>query len=331
MKCHEDIRLKRSLLLITLMVILLSANSVQSAKRTVRFTPYFDQSFKARKGKSPVSTEKDEAIMKQNFIPVGSLEVSYRISQADGPKGAKTYKYPENATKDLQKWAAKNGGDLIRITGRNVPTKGSVTWSEIKENKYTRTKYIYKSKAEFMSSYATVYRKDPAFEKKIRSDNKLLRKYYYIKGNVYSKDHLHFSAKIEYGNAIEVDPWYTEAHIARGIASMNLNSDPDALMAFTNALGMDPGNSDLYLLRGQVHLKLWNKAEAISDLEKYISLDNKDSKAHYLLGIAFERIKKNKKAVKEYRHFVQIAELPRYDSLVEDAVKRVMKIEGRTP
>jgi len=326
----NDLRLKKPLLLFTVMAILLNANVVAAAKRSVFFTPFFELSVEPRRGKAEVADGTEESLMKAGFFPIGVLEVRYRVNQAGGIKGPKTYKYPEDPTKDLRKWGAKNGGDVIHISRTNLPTDGIVTWTEdVWHNKYEGTRYTKKAKADYMSSFATVYRKDPALDMKIRSDTDILKKYFYIRGNILLDNDNFFGARREYGKALEIDPAYVDAHIGTGIAKMGHGFDLGALSDFSRTMELDPGDPRPYYFRGQAHLKIWNTAEAIPDLEKYLSLDNKHTEAYYLLGIAYERQNQREDALKYYLYFINNAELPRLDSLVEDAVVRMDKIKGK--
>ena len=92
-------------------------------------------------------------------------------------------------------------------------------------------------------------------------------------------------AKKDYNNAIKLDPFDPELHIALGSTKLHLNEFENAIASFDTALIINPNNADAYINRGVAKRFLNRLDDAIEDLNKAVYYDFFNIDGLYMSGV----------------------------------------------
>lgn len=116
--------------------------------------------------------------------------------------------------------------------------------------------------------------------------NRYAQEYYLMGNECVLHAHDNKAAIRNYDKAIELNPYFLDAWVRKGITLLNENAPSEAEHCFTHAIEMSPTYFKAWLQRGKMKLKLGRTEEALSDLDKATSLRPDHPLAHQLCGDA---------------------------------------------
>jgi tetratricopeptide (TPR) repeat protein len=129
---------------------------------------------------------------------------------------------------------------------------------------------------------------------------------FYQRGNALKKRKRYQEALAAYGQAIGLDPTFSDAYEARGRILDELKRFQEALADHEQAIGLDPAFSNAYEARGRVLDELKRFQEALADYEQAIRLDPNNAVAHYSKAMILYKLEAFSEARIAYNHAVEI-------------------------
>ncbi|MBN18586.1 MAG: hypothetical protein CL758_03800 [Chloroflexi bacterium] len=116
-----------------------------------------------------------------------------------------------------------------------------------------------------------------------------------------------FNSAIEkYTESINLNPYFAEAHNARGIAYRKINQPHKALDDYTLAIKIDPSLAAAFNNRGVVHSQISLHESAVSDFNEAINIDDENPFAYCNRAMSYNHLYK-------------------FDEAIEDATKAIEK------
>jgi len=175
---------------------------------------------------------------------------------------------------------------------------------------------------------------------------------YYARGLTWVKKGNQERALADFSKAIDLNPYYAPIYRDRGNVWMEEGNPDRALLDYDKAIELDPTDASAYFNRGRFYLKKGDYDLAITDSKKAVELNPKDSEAYCNIGtawlmkksynraisnfteaillnpnyadayfnrcIAHARNNQSKEALRDARHFIEIApNHPRAPAMVE--------------
>ena len=133
----------------------------------------------------------------------------------------------------------------------------------------------------------------------------------------------------------ELQKQYNEARrgsatqlVLDGDSLMEQKKTAEAMDCYNQAIEADPGMSAAYERRAYAYILLKKNDLAEQDYRRAISLDEKNANAHYSLARFLLEAKNPKEAVKEYRIFLDCANIVEHDKLISKALERIAVLGG---
>jgi tetratricopeptide (TPR) repeat protein len=106
--------------------------------------------------------------------------------------------------------------------------------------------------------------------------------------------------------AIEIDPQFVEAYIARARAYACKGENDLALRDFSSASKIAPRSTEVYFQRGNFYLDKQNYTDAIADYSRVIKIQPNSSGAYNQRGIAKNKLGNESGALADFKQAVQI-------------------------
>ena len=101
----------------------------------------------------------------------------------------------------------------------------------------------------------------------------------------------------------------------------------EAIRSYTKAIELNPKFAEAYYGRGSAAAMLNAYDKALADFDKVLEIDPADVEANYNKGLTYEIIGENEKALAEYKHFVENAHFQVPDGIIEQAKRKIKKLE----
>ena len=117
------------------------------------------------------------------------------------------------------------------------------------------------------------------------------------------------------------------ASAKRGDELMDQRKYAEAYKAYDHAVTLAPKTAELYSKRGEAQRMQGKDEAAMRDYDKALSLDGQDALAHYGRASVLDKRGEKAEAVKEYRLFMDIADIDFYDDEIARALDRVLALE----
>lgn len=115
--------------------------------------------------------------------------------------------------------------------------------------------------------------------------------------------------------------------IRHGDELMEQKKFAEAFACYDRAVNTAESFAEAYSKRGEA-LRMQNRDdEAMRDYEKALSLDEKDALGHYGRACILDKRGERRDAVKEYRLFMDYADIDFYDEEISKALDRIMKLD----
>ena len=109
-----------------------------------------------------------------------------------------------------------------------------------------------------------------------------------------------FKSAIEkYTESINLNPYFAEAHNARGIAYRKINEPHKALDDYTLAIKIDPSLAAAFNNRGVVHSQISLHESAVSDFNEAINIDNENPFAYCNRAMSYNHLYKFEEAIED--------------------------------
>ena len=132
------------------------------------------------------------------------------------------------------------------------------------------------------------------------------------------------SLRTEYAQAVQGK---VNGAVHRGDSLMEQKKYAEAFQAYDKAVAAEPKLAELYSKRGE-SLRLQGKDDAaMQDYDTALSLDGQDALAHYGRASVLDKRGERAEAVKEYRLFMDIADIDFYDEEIARALDRFLALE----
>ena len=90
----------------------------------------------------------------------------------------------------------------------------------------------------------------------------------------------------DYTRALQLNPYYADAYINRGVAYRVKGNLTDAAADFNEAIRLNPMDGDAYIKRGMVYAAQRDFDAAIDDFNTAIGIDRTNAQAYYSRGVA---------------------------------------------
>jgi len=110
-----------------------------------------------------------------------------------------------------------------------------------------------------------------------------------------------------HSHAIEFDPRYTDAYLARGLVLHMQTKYADAVRDFSAAINLEPHEGDYYYYRGHAFYDMGNLDNSIADYNNAISLDGKNPVYYLNRGNAHTDNDNLEQAKKDYTSCIALA------------------------
>jgi len=107
-------------------------------------------------------------------------------------------------------------------------------------------------------------------------------------------------AKVNFTEAIELDPSIADYYNARGLAEAYMGNVNGAISDFTKAIEKDSKFSQAYLNRGSAYSSIGDTDKSIADLKVAATLDNKNPEINFQLGRLYSNKEDYHSAIKNY-------------------------------
>lgn len=121
------------------------------------------------------------------------------------------------------------------------------------------------------------------------------------KGVIFASEGNFEQAIVQYNNALNIDPNFSEAWAFKGEALMHIGNYTEALASFDNALYLKNDSAEVWLNHGYVLGKLYRYKEALESYNESIRLDNRSMKnAWYNKGNILGILGNYEEALKSY-------------------------------
>ena len=104
------------------------------------------------------------------------------------------------------------------------------------------------------------------------------------KGDSYFANKEYRSARIEYKNAIQIDPAYVDAYRKLGETNLKLGDPREALNAYSRVAELDPDNMDAQFKLATFYLLGRKDKEAREKVEVILAKEPENTKALFLLA-----------------------------------------------
>lgn len=118
-----------------------------------------------------------------------------------------------------------------------------------------------------------------------------------------------------FSKAIELDPNYAEAYLARARAKSSIQDFSGAMIDLNDAISLEPNNSDAFTERGNVKQMVGNITGALDDYEKAIQLNPKDPHIFEMRALLWKYQGKITLACKDYFSAFDLGSQSAYESL----------------
>lgn len=102
-----------------------------------------------------------------------------------------------------------------------------------------------------------------------------------------------------------------------------------ALACFEKAVAAKNDYAPAYAKRGRIYWLQGNADKAMKDFEKALALDAKEAGAHYGKAVLLDRRGDKAEAVKEYRAFMEYADVDEYDKEIVEALDRILALDNK--
>ena len=118
-----------------------------------------------------------------------------------------------------------------------------------------------------------------------------------------------------YSKAIELDPNYAEASLARAKAKSSIQDLSGAMIDLNEALSLEPNNSDAFTERGNVKQMVGNITGALDDYKKAIQLNPKNAHTFEMRALLWKFQGKITLACNDYFSAFDLGSQSAYESL----------------
>lgn len=118
-----------------------------------------------------------------------------------------------------------------------------------------------------------------------------------------------------YSKAIELDPNYAEAYLARAKAKSSIQDLSGAMIDLNEALSLEPNNSDAFTERGNVKQMVGNITGALDDYKKAIQLNPKNAHTFEMRALLWKFQGKITLACNDYFSAFDLGSQSAYESL----------------
>ncbi|HEX9723351.1 MAG TPA: tetratricopeptide repeat protein [Vicinamibacteria bacterium] len=135
------------------------------------------------------------------------------------------------------------------------------------------------------------------------------------------------AAVAAFGQAIEIDPSYAEAHYNLGLARLRQGDMEGSVQAFRKAVSIRPNNEDAYRHLGIALWKQGQLEEAVTAFRQAIALNPNDGLAHHNLALALRDQGALDEAIEELR---QVIALDPRDAIAQHNLGITLRDKGRT-
>src|SRR5690606_2463419 len=109
------------------------------------------------------------------------------------------------------------------------------------------------------------------------------------------------AAIADFTRAVEANPKFIDAFLARGISNGELGNYDAAIADYNAALAIDPRSADAFNNRGDAYLKKGDAQRAIADLNRSIDLNPGLPEAYYTRGDAFQALGDDARALADLK------------------------------
>jgi tetratricopeptide (TPR) repeat protein len=124
----------------------------------------------------------------------------------------------------------------------------------------------------------------------------------YREGEKYRKSGNYEEAMQAFSRAIEIDPTFAKAYLARGVVFGHCANYRQAIIDCNKSIELDPCNARAYLFRGAYYRDLRDPKQAIRDFEKAIELDPDDASGYIFRGVTYAYdLEDHQKAIDDYK------------------------------
>jgi tetratricopeptide (TPR) repeat protein len=109
----------------------------------------------------------------------------------------------------------------------------------------------------------------------------------YGEGEKYRKAGNYEEAMQAYSRAIEINPTFAKAYLARGVVFGHCANYRQAIIDCNKSIELDPRYARAYLFRGAYFRDLRESRQAIKDFDKAIELDPYDAAGYIFRGVTY--------------------------------------------
>lgn len=113
-------------------------------------------------------------------------------------------------------------------------------------------------------------------------------------------------AHADFERALELNPRWPDAHLARGTYLLRTGRLPEALAAFERAMALDPGYAAAYNKRCVARASLERMAEALADCDRAVELGPLDDEAWINRGVVQRALGRLEQAAASYQRALEI-------------------------
>jgi tetratricopeptide (TPR) repeat protein len=128
-----------------------------------------------------------------------------------------------------------------------------------------------------------------------------------LKGNIASKERNWEQAAYYYGEAIRIEPCFTDAWNNLGTVHFRQKNYEKAMQDYEKAVSCSPQFTNALINRANTAYELKEYFKAVSDLEKVIALKPDTSIAYFTLGLTYTRLREFKKSLDAFEKAARLA------------------------
>lgn len=141
-------------------------------------------------------------------------------------------------------------------------------------------------------------------------DNSIKADNLYKEGEEYRKSGNYKEAMEAYGRAIENNPAFAKAYLARGVVFGCCANYRQAIIDCNKSIELDPSNARAYLFRGTYYRDLRDPRQAIKNFSKAIDLDPDDASGYIFRGVTYANDLEDhfQKAIDDYKSAARLGD-----------------------
>ena len=161
-----------------------------------------------------------------------------------------------------------------------------------------------------------------SFNKAIENSNNYINAYL-IRASLYYDLELFDSAIVDYTKVIQLDPNNFTAYLERGSLYTHAGKYDEAIPDCSKAIEINPYIETPYNNRGVAYYFKGEYDRAISDYLKALEIQPRLVRTYYALATAFDDKGDEDNAIKYYKFFIEYAPIDQFESLIDEAKKRL--------